>query len=177
MTGTRAMETSAFGIEATRDDRLHRGRNVVGSFLMQGEPLIVRRLHVEIPLTPIHSSYRLGTGLQPGHPSHLHPHLLGRSGDWPIQRQGDPGDLPCSVRFRRPHSLLAPLPPYLQDPRRRHARRRCQASPEHVRLRRALVPPPHVALLGSPFRDCRRLVRQRRLVSRLPRFRVRGSCH
>ncbi|KWU43916.1 MFS general substrate transporter [Rhodotorula sp. JG-1b] len=36
MTGTRAMETSAFGIDATRDDRLHRGRNVVGSFLMQG---------------------------------------------------------------------------------------------------------------------------------------------
>ncbi|POY76385.1 inorganic phosphate (Pi) transporter, also low-affinity manganese transporter [Rhodotorula taiwanensis] len=36
MTGTRAMETTAFGLEGTRDDRLHRGRNVVGSFLMQG---------------------------------------------------------------------------------------------------------------------------------------------
>lgn len=109
--------------------------------------------------------YRLGTGLQPGHPSHLRPHLLGRSGDGPIQRQGDAGDLPCSVRIRRPHPLLATVPPYLQDPRRRHARRRRQASPEHVGLRRSLVPPPHVALLGSPVRDRRRLVRQRRLVS------------
>lgn len=36
MTGTRAMEARAFGLDGTRDDRLHRGRNVVGSFLMQG---------------------------------------------------------------------------------------------------------------------------------------------
>ncbi|BGP34388.1 hypothetical protein JCM10296v2_006208 [Rhodotorula toruloides] len=36
MTGTRALETKVYGPEGTRDDRLHRGRNVVGSFLMQG---------------------------------------------------------------------------------------------------------------------------------------------
>ncbi|GAA6017770.1 hypothetical protein JCM11491_004611 [Sporobolomyces phaffii] len=36
MTSTKALETGASGPAATRDDRLHRGRNVVGAFLMQG---------------------------------------------------------------------------------------------------------------------------------------------
>ncbi|GAA6043351.1 hypothetical protein JCM8097_008044 [Rhodosporidiobolus ruineniae] len=36
MTGTKALETSIVGYAGARDDRMHRGRNVVGAFLMQG---------------------------------------------------------------------------------------------------------------------------------------------
>lgn len=37
MTSTTALESGARGAEAQRDDKLHRGRNVVLAFLMQGE--------------------------------------------------------------------------------------------------------------------------------------------
>jgi len=36
MTSTKSLETGVSGPAGTRDDRLHRGRNVVGAFLMQG---------------------------------------------------------------------------------------------------------------------------------------------
>lgn len=36
MTSTRALESGPTGPSGTRDDRLHRGRNVVLAFLMQG---------------------------------------------------------------------------------------------------------------------------------------------
>lgn len=36
MTSTRALESGSTGPSGTTDDRLHRGRNVVLAFLMQG---------------------------------------------------------------------------------------------------------------------------------------------
>ena len=36
ITGTRALEQSGNGFAAQRDDKLHRGRNMVLAFLMQG---------------------------------------------------------------------------------------------------------------------------------------------
>ena len=36
MTSTRALESGTNGPAGTRDDRMHRGRNVVLAFLMQG---------------------------------------------------------------------------------------------------------------------------------------------
>lgn len=162
MTGTRAMETTAFGLDGTRDDRLHRGRNVVGSFLMQGQSRLASPTLIIVPDAAF--AHRVGPGLQPIDPPHLRPHLLGWSGRRTLQRQGNPGDLPRPVRLRSHCPLLAAVPPCLQDSRRRQARRRRQASPEHLGLRRALLPPSHVALLGSPLRHRRRLVRQRCLV-------------
>lgn len=37
MTSTTALESKAVGVNSQTDDKLHRGRNVVLAFLMQGE--------------------------------------------------------------------------------------------------------------------------------------------
>ncbi|BGP02553.1 hypothetical protein NBRC10513v2_006203 [Rhodotorula toruloides] len=55
MTGTRALETKVYGPEGTRDDRLHRGRNVVGSFLMQGWGQVFNQCILLICLMIFHS--------------------------------------------------------------------------------------------------------------------------
>ncbi|BGP26739.1 hypothetical protein JCM10295v2_005699 [Rhodotorula toruloides] len=55
MTGTKALESNVFGPEGTRDDRLHRGRNVVGSFLMQGWGQVFNQCILLICLMIFHS--------------------------------------------------------------------------------------------------------------------------
>lgn len=40
MTSTTALESHTKGAAAQRDDKLHRGRNVVLAFLMQGESIV-----------------------------------------------------------------------------------------------------------------------------------------
>ncbi len=70
MTSTTALESKASGSSSQTDDKLHRGRNVVLAFLMQGESRDNLSLYVAL----IYVS-RLGSALQPGSSHHPPPHL------------------------------------------------------------------------------------------------------
>lgn len=55
MTGTKALESNVEGPTGARDDRLHRGRNVVGAFLMQGWGQVFNQCILLISLMIFHS--------------------------------------------------------------------------------------------------------------------------
>ncbi|GAA6061809.1 hypothetical protein JCM10212_004865 [Sporobolomyces blumeae] len=55
MTSTKALESGPTGPAGTRDDRLHRGRNVVGAFLMQGWGQVFNQAILLICLMIFHS--------------------------------------------------------------------------------------------------------------------------
>ncbi|TNY17701.1 major facilitator superfamily domain-containing protein [Rhodotorula diobovata] len=55
MTGTKALEQNIVGPAGAREDRLHRGRNVVGAFLMQGWGQVFNQCSLLILLMIFHS--------------------------------------------------------------------------------------------------------------------------
>ncbi|GAA5975570.1 hypothetical protein JCM11641_003537 [Rhodosporidiobolus odoratus] len=55
MTGTKALESNVPGPAGARDDRMHRGRNVVGAFLMQGWGQVFNQCILLILLMIFHS--------------------------------------------------------------------------------------------------------------------------
>ncbi|BGP13522.1 hypothetical protein JCM10213_005364 [Rhodosporidiobolus nylandii] len=55
MTGTKALESNVAGPAGARDDRMHRGRNVVGAFLMQGWGQVFNQCVLLICLMIFHS--------------------------------------------------------------------------------------------------------------------------
>ena len=69
MTSTTALESKSIGVSSQTDDKLHRGRNVVLAFLMQGE-----LVPGEICMIGL-MSIRLGSIVQSGSSYHLASHF------------------------------------------------------------------------------------------------------